>query len=259
VNEADFDGALAIGTISPGGQGIDVVIIGPDGYKNVIEVAEEQLVDDLAPGTYVLMATDDGLEMVSTKVEVARGRIAPVTLTLSELDTTAFDAVAYEPYSAYEVGVYDTIDTADLGDLLIDVSGAEGVNIVGSIVGPDDYREEIDGPVEEIDLSGLVEGVYQIAVSAEGSDVVEGIADVRAGEAANVTLTLEPLAVEEEALETETVTYAFADFDADGDGFMSEEEFAGVYDDAGLFGEFDADGDALISEEEFTANEGLLE
>lgn len=261
VNDADFlDGALAVTTVSPDGQGVDVVIIGPDGYKNVIEVAETQLVEDLMPGTYVLMATDDGLEMVSGKVEVSAGRVAPVTLTLSEIGATAFDAEVYEPYGLYEVGTYDLIDTAELGDLLIDVSGVEGVNIVGSIVGPNDFREEIDEPVEEIDLSGLVEGVYQIALSAEGFDVVEGLADVRAGEAGNVSLTLEPLAtMEGQAPATEAVAYAFTDFDADGDGFISEEEFGAVYDNPELFGQFDTDGDGLVGEEEFTANEGLLE
>jgi hypothetical protein len=184
-------GELLVRTVSPSDQAVDVVLIGPYGYKNVLEVQAEQVVEDIPAGTYVVAATDDNLEMVSTKVDVREGQRLPVTLTLNAIDTTDYNP-AYEPYSFFDFD-YEVIDSPDCGELNILFDYAQDFQpsgLVGTVVGPDDYREDIDGDTETLELDGLVPGDYQIAVSTQGGDLAEGIVEVRAGEAANVTMTL---------------------------------------------------------------------
>jgi len=55
----------------------------------------------------------------------------------------------------------------------------------------------------------------------------------------------------------ETMARPFADTDADGDGFVSEQEYGAVQDDAATqergFQDMDADGDGQLSEQEYGA------
>lgn len=268
VTDEEIGGNLIVRFLEPGDQAIDIVLVGPDGYRDVGEVnAEEALaVEGLTPGVYAIMATDDGLQPVITTVEVALGRVAPVTLDLNEM--IAYEAgelgygaetyEAYEPYGAYEVG-YEPLEAgvADFGDLIVRavLPGAAGegveeevavVDAAISVVGPNDYREDFSS---EGALEGLEAGTYGVAATAEGYRMSQGVAAVRPGEAAAVTLTLEPIGAtamgEEEAVAAGGAGL-FGTFDADASGDISEEEFG-----TGFYNTVDADGDGIITTEEY--------
>ena len=200
-------GSVFVQTVAPTDQGIDVVLMGPDGYQQVAEAQDQALFKGLLPGTYSLAATDDGLQLVVGRVEVISGCIASVTLTLAPLAELAYaeaDVEAYEPYGGIEAAAPEELDGEGgaLGvRVLLPASGAgdeaEEVTAQISVVGPDDYRS---GAEDELTLADLVPGVYAVSATATGYDVTQGVVLVRGGEAVALTLVLEPLFVEEAAL-----------------------------------------------------------
>jgi len=200
-------GSVFVQTVAPTDQGIDVVVMGPDGYQQVAEVQDQALFKGLLPGTYSLVATDDGLQLVVGRVEVIPGCMAPVTVTLAPLAALAYteeDVEAYEPYGETEFGAPEEVgsDGGALGvRVVLPASGAgdeaEEVTAQISVVGPNDYRSAAEG---ELTLADLVPGVYAVSATATGYDVTQGVVLVRGGEAAALTLVLEPLFLEEAAL-----------------------------------------------------------
>lgn len=198
----DIDGNLRVQIAEPTAQAIDVVLVGPDGYHEVLEVEVERLVEGLLPGVYSVAATDDGLQAVIGKVEVAVGQIAPIIVTLNRTveagyEPEAFDA--YEPYGVYELGPYEGIEATDTGVLTVQVVLSEAaaeavVEAQVSVVGPNDYRNNF---ITGATLDGLESGGYAVAATAEGYKMAQGAVEVREGEALTVTFTLEPLNVEE--------------------------------------------------------------
>ena len=208
-------GNLFVQVASPTDEAIDVVLVGPDGFREVAEVETERLFEGLRPGVYTLMATDDELQPVVGRVEVALGRLAPVTLTMNAIgfvyDTATFEdyAASLEAerddlsglYSDYYSVEYNPLEEADAGELVVrvlavDTNGEaldEAIAPVVSVVGPDDYREdaEVSGVLEA--LESLRPGAYGVAATAEGYRAASSVAEVRFGDATTVTLTLEPL------------------------------------------------------------------
>jgi hypothetical protein len=271
VTDEAVGGNLSVQLTAPGDQAIDLVLVGPDGYREVNEVnAEEALeAEGLTPGVYALMATDDGLQPAVTTVEVALGRTAPVTLDLNQMIEYEVGEVgygaeayeAYEPYGAYEVG-YEPLEAgvADVGSLIVRtvLSGAAGEEVGGeavvdaaiSVVGPNDYREEFS---TESALEGLESGTYGVAATAEGYRMSQGVTEVRLGEVATVTLTLEPIGATA-AGEGEAVAAGgaglFGTFDADASGDITEEEFS-----TGFYNTIDADSNGIVTAEEYAPYE----
>ena len=202
----EVGGSVFVQTIAPTDQGIDMVLMGPDGYRQLAEVQDQALFKGLLTGTYSLAATDDGLQLVVGRVEVVAGCMAPVTLTLVPLADLAYaaeDVAAYEPYGTAELGAPEGIDS-DGGALGVRVvlpgsgAGDEAEEITAQIdvVGPDDYRSNAEG---EAILADLVPGAYAVTATATGYDVAQAVIPVRRGEAAELTITLEPLFLEETA------------------------------------------------------------
>jgi hypothetical protein len=243
-------------------------------------------------------ATDDNLQAVIGRVDVTLGQIAPIVVTVNRMveagyDEAAFDA--YEPYGVYEVGEYEAIEAEDTGNLIVfvqfgnaqnaeteEAAAEEELEIEAqvSVVGPNDYRSEIttEGTLEELES-----GAYVVAATAEGYNMAQGVVEVRQGEAATVTLTLEPLegvgvmgalspeefergvfgvfAGDDDVIDEEEFDagvnrlyggeyeLGFSDFDADADGVITEAEFNEAY-EGDLYNEFDADADGGLTGQE---------
>lgn len=192
-------GTLWVRTIHPDEQAIDVAILGPNGFRDFAEIAEDHLFDDLLPGTYLIAATDDNLEMVSTRVDVTAGMQVPVTLTLNPIATTSFNYAAYEMDDTYEMGDYEVLTgdnmNAELGALHFTFDHdpemeAEGdlFEVTGFVVGPNDFRVDIDTADEFVEFNDLEPGVYLVGLSSENGGVTQALIEVRAGERANANL-----------------------------------------------------------------------
>lgn len=196
-------GSVFVQTVAPTDQGIDVVLTGPDGYRQVAEVQDQALFKGLLAGAYSLAATDDGLQLVVGRVEVISGCMASATLTLAPLVELAYeeeDVAAYEPYGRAELGEPEAIES-DGGALgvrvLLPASGAgdeaREVSAQIDVVGPDDYRSDAEN---EAILADLVPGAYAVTATATGYDVAQAVILVQEGQAATLTIMLDPLFLE---------------------------------------------------------------
>ncbi len=199
VNDAEVGGNIILQIDQPHDRAVDVVLVGPDGYRQSEAVQGEALFERLQPGVYALAATAGGLQPVIGKVEVVLGRNAPVTLTLNRTLSAPYEAGVfdYEPYGGFEstTGPAETTETAEetvgTGSLSVQVvTGAGDVEPVSSVTGPDGYSEDF---TTDTSLEGLAPGAYTVAATAEGHSVTQGVIEVRSGEKANVVIKLEPL------------------------------------------------------------------
>lgn len=201
--EEDAEGHLWVRTISPDSQGIDVTLLGPDGFFAFEEIADEHLFDELRPGTYLIAATDDGLEMLTTKVDITAGMVAPVTLTMQPISTTRFDSVEYAPYGTFRLEPYEPLadDTdPERGELIVDFgfsamaedSDAD-FDVNGVVVGPNDFRVNLDDLNEAAEFDDLEPGVYLIALTTENGNISDGIVEVRANQLVRTTVMLDVL------------------------------------------------------------------
>ncbi len=260
-------GAIVLSATTPDDQHPNYDVVGPDGYYEHFDIdddpGEERVLNDLLPGVYSIASSDEGLELSATLVEVRAGEVVPVHFNLEPLEQFGYgmgDYAAYGyPAAAGPWGLgYTPYDNAEFGSVMI--ASEEFADAEYVVTGPNGYSETFAGSTT---LENLVPGTYVVAATGEGYQLARSVFDVQVSqrtELVPVLVTVETASVSVEGdTEGDAATPAFADFDADADGFISEEEFAGLHDDAGLFGQFDADGDALISEEEFTANEGLFQ
>lgn len=202
LEEGLTGGALSLAYTSPNEQNVDFNVTGPDGYREDFEVGyigletggDARVVSGLAPGVYSVAATDDNLQLIETKVEVREGELVSLNFNMQLIENLEYNLADYEPYGAYEVGAYEPIGVDTYGNLIVIVEMADGNDAVApniNVTGPDDFRREVEG---DATLQALVEGPYSVAATAPGYRMTEGKVDVRNAQAAQVTLTLEPLA-----------------------------------------------------------------
>lgn len=214
----DVDGgAIVITAETPADQHPNVDVVGPDGYWEHFEVedgAEELVLDDLEPGVYSVAATDDGLQLVTTLVEVREDASVSVQLNMTPIET--FDYEAYEPadyvpypygyygVGAYEVGAYEPYDSEEFGSFTVDTATEDAIFVV---TGPNGYSEDFEG---DFTAEELLPGIYQIAGTADDSSLVAGKVAVQAARAVKVVPTIV-------AVETVTETEVISDDSQEGD------------------------------------------
>ena len=196
VNDAEVGGNIILQIDQPHDRAVDVVVVGPDGYRQSEAVQGEALFERLQPGVYALAATAGGLQPVIGKVEVVLGRNAPARVTLNRTLSAPYEAGVfdYEPYGGFE-SITEPAETAEetvgTGSLNVQVvAGAGDVEPVSSVTGPDGYSENF---TTDTSLEGLAPGAYTVAATAEGHSVTQGVIEVRSGEKADVVVKLEPL------------------------------------------------------------------
>ncbi len=195
-NEEGIIGAgLLVTVTSPSGQGVDVVVVGPNGFRRSVEVEDREVIEVLHPGVYAIAATDDSLQMVGGVVEVHLEEVLLIAIDVTPAaDGPEFDEDAYRPYGNFQLGAYELGNTADeVGSLAVtvDLQGRAGDDepIHVAVVGPNDEYHSLSGSAVLDDLGA---GVYSVAATAEGYRVTQGFVEVRAGEVVSVSLVLVP-------------------------------------------------------------------
>lgn len=189
-------GALILRQSTPGDQEANFDVVGPNDYWEHFDFSdgsEEFVLDNLQPGIYSVAATDEGLELSHTVVEVRVGEAAVVNADLTAWEE-GYEAGAYDPYlsygtyagyedaypgypyAAYTVGPYAGYDDPDLGAIAI--SGVdEGVDVI--VTGPNGYSESFEADTV---IEGLAPGVYAVAASGEGTETSVTTVEVQSGQ-----------------------------------------------------------------------------
>ena len=192
-------GALVLRQSTPTDQEANFDVVGPFDYWEHFDFeddpGEEFVLDDLAPGLYSVAATDEGLELAHTVVEVRAGETVAVDANLNAWDESATytpgsydpastygtyegyeDAYPGYPYGAYTVGPYEPYGEANVGSVSISGVGEE-TDVV--VTGPNGYSQGFE---EDTIIEGLAPGVYAVAASGEGTDLSVTTVEVQGGQ-----------------------------------------------------------------------------
>ncbi|HEX7002696.1 MAG TPA: hypothetical protein VF168_00725 [Trueperaceae bacterium] len=173
VDVAVETGAIVFTAETPGEQHPNVDLVGPDDYFQHLEVSDEdeQVVDGLLPGVYSVAATDDGLQLAHTLVEVTPGQATLVNIALNDaaaqIDAEALaagDRFVY-PDEAFEVGEPEVFENDEFGAVAVETDNDDATFV---ITGPDGYSEEFEGTFTAEDL---LPGLYVIAGTDDGSGI----------------------------------------------------------------------------------------
>lgn len=200
-NEAT--GAIILRHSTPGDQHANFDVVGPDDFWERFDFSddpgEEYVLDDLMPGIYSVAATDEGLELVHTLVEVRPGETVTLDFVLTTWDP-AYSAGTYDareyygeyagfedrqpgyPYGAYGVGAYEAYANQELGALAIG-GFVDGIDIDVIVTGPDGFSEEIESDT----VLELPAGVYAIAATGDDTELSATTVEIRAGQQLTVT------------------------------------------------------------------------
>ena len=197
-------GAIVLRQSTPTDQEANFDVVGPFDYWEHFDFAddpgEDLLLEDLVPGFYSVAATDEGLELAHTVVEVRAGESVAVDANLNAWDETATYAPGsydpyttygtyegYEdvypgyPYGAYTVGPYTPYGAAEVGSISISGVGEE-MDVV--VTGPNGYSQGFESDTV---IEGLPPGVYAVAASGEGTDLSATTVEVQGGQQLPVT------------------------------------------------------------------------
>ncbi|MEX2542717.1 MAG: cupredoxin domain-containing protein [Trueperaceae bacterium] len=181
-------GAIVFTGSTPDDQHPNIDLVGPDDYFNHFEIDDEadaeRVIDNLLPGVYSVAATDNGLQLVHTLVEVVAGQAVRVDLGLDQAVTdfvpgrfanrgarTAF------PADGFRAGDPRTIDNAEFGGVAVETDNEDARFV---ITGPDAYSREFTGA---FDVNDLMPGVYVIAGTADGSQITTSAVEVEVSRA----------------------------------------------------------------------------
>lgn len=194
-------GAIVLTYSSPDDQQPNFDVVGPMDYWEHFDFSrdDEFVLDDLVPGFYSVSATDEGLELAHTVVQVRAGEAVAVNVNMGVWEE-GFTAGSYDPYGtygsydgyedaypgypygAYNVGPYEAYGgSADFGAIAIG-SVTEGTDVV--ITGPNGFSQafESDAIVEN-----LPPGVYVVAASGADTDLAVTTVEVQAAQQRSVT------------------------------------------------------------------------
>lgn len=264
-------GAIILTHSTPTDQHANFDVVGPYDFWQRFDFSDDEgqeyVLDNLAPGMYSIAATDEGLELVHTVVEVRAGEAVVVVANLVAREQ-AFTEGAYDPYAtygytslredglypgypygAYTVGPYGAHDQADAGVIALQ-NVPDGVDVV--ITGPDGYSEAFESDAV---TNGLVPGTYVLAASGAQTDLAVTTLEVRAGQQLPTTPSASPLggaanpnAGARVSRDLRGMTDGLnASFDANNDGRIEVADFQ-----TGVFDLWDANDDDLLAEGEFT-------
>jgi hypothetical protein len=170
-------GAIIFNATTPGGERPNIDLVGPNGYYDHFEVRADEdgrhVVEGLLPGVYSVAATDDGLQVAHTLVEVTAGQAIAVNIALEEL--AAYEEGTFQPDertafpdNGFETAEPQAIENAEFGEVTVET---ENDNARFVITGPNNYSQEFTGTFTASDLTP---GVYVIAGTLEDSYVLEG-------------------------------------------------------------------------------------
>ena len=208
IDDPEF-GAIVLRHSTPADQEANFDVVGPDGFWQHFDFSDdegdEHLMESLVPGVYSIAASDEGLQLAHTVVQVRAGEAASVIVNLQVWEAGAFEAGYYDPreyygayaadedfqpgypYGAYRAGPYTPYGEAASGSLILADVPAD-VEVV--VTGPNGFSE---GYEETIALEGLPPGAYAIAATGEGMEASVTTVEVRAAQQLELTPSLAPL------------------------------------------------------------------
>jgi hypothetical protein len=174
-------GALVFTASTADDQHPNIDLVGPDNYYQHFELDDaaeaERVIDGLLPGVYSVAATDDGLQLAHTLVEVVAGQAVRVAVNL---DQAAAEFVAGQfadqgprtyPENAFR-GDATTTENANFGEVTVETDNEDAHFVV---TGPNGYSREFNG---EFTASDLEPGVYTIAGTADGAEIATTTVEV---------------------------------------------------------------------------------
>lgn len=170
-------GAIVFTAESPEDQRPNIDLVGPNGFYERFEVegdAEgEHIVEGLLPGVYSVAASDEGLQIAHSVVEVKSAEAASVHIALQELaayeqGTFVADERATFPNQSFETAEAQPLENADFGEVTVETENEDARFVV---TGPNGYSQEFTGSFTASDLSP---GVYVIAGTLDNSYVLQG-------------------------------------------------------------------------------------
>lgn len=180
-------GAIVLTATAPTDQSPNVDIVGPNGYYSHVEISGDEggetVVEGLLPGVYSVAATDDGLQLVHTLVEVTAGQAVRVNLNLeqavNEFQPGAFtqarggNAFTTFPREGFTAEGPTQIESREIGEITVDTN-SESARFV--MTGPDGYSNEFTGAFS---VSDLRPGVYTIAGTEENKEIATTTVEVQ--------------------------------------------------------------------------------
>ena len=211
-------GTVVLTQTTPDQQHANFDVVGPDGFHDHFDFEDadegEHVHDGLQPGIYSIAASDEGLELAHTVIEVSAGGTTSVHVDLAVWDEAArvdpaatygqvgmrpiepvedqqLDDVQEDdvqevrgpvvqpgyPYGAWGVGPTRAIDAAEIG--AIEVLGPDDQDFQVVITGPNGYSETAgNGDV----VSDLFAGQYVLAATGNGLDLAVTTVEVQAGQ-----------------------------------------------------------------------------
>lgn len=203
--DAQDVGAIVLTHTTPTDQNANFDVVGPDDYRRHFDFADEpgegRLLGDLQPGVYSVAATDEGLDLIHTVVEVRAGESTHVHADLEVWQEGAFVPGAYDPATsygrrdaeavpAYPAGSFrlrqPTPFTVQRGFGAIAVD-ARDATIDTVVTGPNGYYVELEGNAV---TDALWPGVYAIASTEEGFDLAVTTVEVEEGSRLEITPSL---------------------------------------------------------------------
>ncbi len=194
VYDVADSGRIILSATTPTDQEPNYDVVGPNNYYERFDISDnpgdERGLENLLPGVYSIAASDEGLQLSATLVEVRAGETVPVNFNLQPMDTAAYDIADYSPYAyGYSadyntLGTYTPYDNPDLGSVVVtaDIPGTEVI-----VTGPNGYSENFE---TQATLDDLPPGTYVVAATGQGYDTSRNVFEVRAGERLETTTSV---------------------------------------------------------------------
>lgn len=164
-----------------------VYVIGPDGYQEIYFGGDRTLTN-MAPGSYMVVATLAGYRLAERKVTIRTGETVEVAFGLQASTYPAFGGTEFGAYAPLEEGVSG-------GRIILTTPVDYTRDPTVSVVGPDGFRRDF-----EIEFSttlngdnGLLPGMYSVAATDKGVELSEAKVEVRDGQAVTVAIHPVPL------------------------------------------------------------------
>ncbi|MEX2536253.1 MAG: hypothetical protein WD273_11725 [Trueperaceae bacterium] len=222
-------GALVFTTDSASDQHPNVDLVGPNGYYERFEIAdnadEQLVVEGLLPGVYSVAVSDEGLQLAHTLVEVTAGQAISVQVALQELaayQEGAFQADARTAYpdNAFEGGEPQAIENAEFGEVTVETENDDARFVVS---GPNGYSQEFTGSFTANDLppgvyviAGTREGSFEIS-SLQGSQIATSAVEVNVSQAVTFVPVYDFVGAETEEVEAVTEEVEAVTDEVEGD------------------------------------------
>lgn len=210
-------GAVVFTAENPTDQRPNIDLVGPNGFYERFEVESDEngqmVVDGLLPGVYSVAATDEGLQLAHTLVEVTAGQAVNVHIALQDL--AAYEEGAFQaddrttfPDNGFEARDPQPIENAEVGEVTVETDNEDARYVV---TGPNGYSQEFTGTFTASDLApgvyviaGTLDGTYALEGRLKGAEIATSAVEVNVQQAVTMVPVYDTEGAETEEVEAET-------------------------------------------------------